>query len=259
MSQWLTLLQKEFLEMARNYKWIWVPFTFILLGVMDPLTSYYMPQILDMAGGLPEGTVINIPVPSAEEVLALSLGEYQSLGILILVLAFMGIVGGERKSGVAQLILVKPVSYTAFITAKWTGALILSFISLFIGLIASWYYTGVLFAFIPFDHLATSFLLYGLWLAFAITSIVFYSALLKHPGAAAAAALMTIFILSIISGTFSHLLEWSPSQLYPYAAEMLRTGNPPEHMWGSISITLFVISGLLSAAILIFKRKELAD
>lgn len=259
MSQWLTLLQKEFLEMTRNYKWIWVPLTFVLLGVMDPLTSFYMPQILDMAGGMPEGAIIKIPVPSAEEVLILSLGEYQTLGLLILVLSIMGIVGGERKSGVAQLILVKPVSYISFITAKWTGALILFLGSLFLGLFASWYYTGMLFSFIPMHHVATAYFLYGLWLALTLSIVVFYSSLFKHPGAAAAAALTTTFLLTIIGGTLPHLLQWSPSQLYPYASEMIMTGNLPQHTWGTITVTLIIIISLIVASIMILKQKELAD
>ncbi|HAQ07252.1 MAG TPA: ABC transporter permease, partial [Bacillus bacterium] len=145
MNQWLTLFNKEVLEMARNYKWIWVPITFIVLGVMDPLTTYYMPQILDSVGGLPEGAVIEIPTPTAIEVFIMSMSEYQTIGILIIVLSMMGIVAGERKSGVAQLILVKPVSHISFITSKWASSLVLMLLSLFLGLLASWYYTGVLF------------------------------------------------------------------------------------------------------------------
>ena len=114
MSQWLTLFQKEIFEMWRNFKWIWVPITFILLGVSEPLTSYYMKHILDSLGGLPEGAVIDIPTPTAGAVLASGLSQYTTLGVLIIVLSTMGIIAGERKSGVAAMILVKPVSYLFF-------------------------------------------------------------------------------------------------------------------------------------------------
>jgi len=118
MSQWFTLLQKELLEMTRNFKWIWVPISFILIGVMDPLSTYYLPQILNTIGDLPEGAVIDIPTPPAPEVLMMSLANYNLLGILIIILTTMGLISGERKSGVAGMILVKPVSYFSFVTAK---------------------------------------------------------------------------------------------------------------------------------------------
>lgn len=61
MKQWFTLLNKEFLEMARNYKWVWMPITFVLLGVMDPLTTYYLPEILNSVGGSQKGQYLKYP------------------------------------------------------------------------------------------------------------------------------------------------------------------------------------------------------
>ena len=231
MNQWLTLFNKEVLEMARNFKWIWVPITFILLGVLDPLTTYYMPQILDSVGGLPEGALIEIPTPTAVEVFIMSMGEYQTIGILVIVLSMMGIVAGERKSGVAQLILVKPVSYISFITSKWASALILILLSLFLGLLANWYYTGVLFEFIPFRDFLSAFALFGLWLVFVVTLVIFFSSLFKHPGMAGAVTLASVFIISMIGGSFSHLLEWSPTQLFNYIGVLLTTGVLPDPTW----------------------------
>jgi ABC-2 type transport system permease protein len=259
MNQWMTLFNKELLEMTRNYKWIWVPITFILLGVMDPLTSYYMPQIIEAVGGLPEGTKIEMPKPTASAVLIMSMGEYQTVGVLIIVLSMMGSIAGERKSGVAQLILVKPVSYLSYITSKWVSALILFVISLFLGLLASWYYTGVLFEYLPIGSLASAFVIYGLWLALVVTLVIFFSAVVKHPGIAGTVSLAVVFIFSMIAGSFAHLLEWSPTQLFTYASETLVTDRIPELAWPAVGLTVFMIIVLLSAAVILFKRKELAD
>jgi ABC-2 type transport system permease protein len=243
MKQWFTLLNKEFLEMARNYKWIWMPITFILLGVMDPLTTYYLPEILNSVGGLPEGAVFEMPEPSAQEVFIMSLGT----------------IAGERKSGVAQLILVKPVSYFSYITSKWAAALILILLSLFLGMLASWYYTGVLFEFIPFGSFMESFGLYALWLVLVLSFVILCSAVFMQPVAAGMAALVTVFIFTIIGGSFQHLLEWSPTQLLTYVSERLITEKWPEHVWAATGVTLSMTILFVVLAIYIFKRKELAD
>ena len=159
MSQWLTLFQKEILEMWRNFKWIWVPITFILLGVKEPLTSYYLPQIIKSFGGLPEGAIIDIPPPTAGAVLASGLSQYSTIGVLIIVLGTMGVIAGERKSGVAAMILVKPVSYFSYVTSKWAGSLLLVWFSLFIGYLLTWYYTGQLFEWVAFGEFLQSFVL----------------------------------------------------------------------------------------------------
>ncbi|MFB3166315.1 ABC transporter permease [Neobacillus sp. 179-C4.2 HS] len=258
MSQWMTLFQKEVLEMWRNFKWIWVPLTFILLGVSEPLTSYYLPQIMKSVGGLPEGAIFEIPKPTAGAVLASGLSQYSTIGALVIVLGTMGIIAGERKSGVAAMILVKPVSYFSFITSKWAGSLLLVWISLFIGYISTWYYTGQLFDWVPIGEFFQSFVLYGLWLTVILTVTVFFSAALLSPGMAGFISLALALIISILSGALSNLLEWSPSQLTSYAGVLLTGGELPSDTMPAILIALLLIVILLWLSVFLFKKKELA-
>jgi ABC-2 type transport system permease protein len=258
MSQWMTLFQKEMLEMGRNFKWVWVPLTFILLGVSEPLTSYYLPQIIKSVGGLPEGAIFEIPKPTAGAVLASGLSQYSTIGVLVIVLGTMGIIAGERKSGVAAMILVKPVSYFSFITSKWAGSLLLVWISLFIGYISTWYYTGQLFDWVPIGEFFQSFVLYGLWLSVILTVTVFFSAALLSPGMAGFISLALALIVSILSGALSHLLEWSPSHLTSYAGVLLTGGELPSDTMPAILIALLLIVILLWLSVFLFKKKELA-
>ncbi|MFF2450617.1 ABC transporter permease [Neobacillus sp. NPDC058068] len=258
MSQWLTLLQKEMLEMWRNFKWIWVPITFILLGVKEPLTSYYMPQILDAVGGLPEGAVIQIPTPSAAEVLISGLGQYITLGVLIIVLTTMGIIAAERKSGVAAMILVKPVSFQSFVTAKWAGSALLMWFSFFIGYLATWYYTGLLFEWIPFEQFLQSYFFYALWLTVILTITVFCSASLVSSGLAGFISLAAAIVISLLSSTLSNWLEWSPAQLTTYANEALLDLGISDQTLPAAILAVACIIILLSLSVFIFRKKELA-
>jgi ABC-2 type transport system permease protein len=257
MRQFLVLFRKEVLESWRNFKWIWMPITFILLGVMDPLTQHFLPQILNSVGEL-EGAVIQLPTPTAEDVLTMSLANFDMLGILILVLASMGIVAGERKSGVAAMILVKPVSHTAFVVAKWLSSLLLMWLSYFMGLLASWYYVGLLFDFIPFTDFIVSFLLYGLWLSVVISITIFYNSFIKTPGVVGFISLATIILLSTLSGLLSEWLAWSPAKLMSYASQTLVQDGLPEHALASIILSFILMIGLLVVGIFIFRKKELA-
>lgn len=258
MKQWLTILQKEILEMWRNFKWIWFPLTFVLLGASEPLTTYYTPQIIDSLGGLPEGAVIKLPTPTSPEILFQSIGQFNSIGLLIIVLASMGMISAERKSGVAELILVKPVSYFSYVTAKWAGATILLWSSYFVGLLASWYYIAILFKPIPFTNFLVSFIIFGIWLTFVLTITVFYNAFFKSPGVVGFVSMATIIILNLISGTLSQWLEWSPAQLSSYTSSYLISGAFPNEAWGAITVTTVSIFVLLAISIYIFRNKELA-
>ncbi|MDQ0255837.1 hypothetical protein J2S74_003221 [Evansella vedderi] len=80
--------------------------TIVLLGVTQPITSYYLPDILKNFGGLPEGSLLEFPLPTGPQVLAETLGQFSQIGFLVLVLAFMGTVAGERNTGSSIMVLV---------------------------------------------------------------------------------------------------------------------------------------------------------
>ena len=258
MSQWLTILQKEILEMWRNFKWIWFPISFILLGASEPITTYFTPQIIDSLGGLPKGTVIELPTPTSPEILFQCISQFNTIGLLIIVLGSMGIISAERKSGVAELILVKPVSYFSYVTAKWAGAALLLWSSYFVGLLAGWYYITILFKEISFTNFLVTFSTFGIWLTFVLTITVFYSALFKSPGVVGFISMATIIILNLVSGTLSHWLEWSPAQLSSYTSSYLISGDLPSDSWGAIMVTTASIFVLLAISISVFRKKELA-
>src|SRR5699024_4021417 len=99
MTQWLTLFKKEMSEYWRNLKWIWVPLVIILLAIMDPITTYYLPQIIELSGDLPEGSTFDLPTLSPPEAIMMSLSQLSSLGALVLILMSMGSISGEQQTG----------------------------------------------------------------------------------------------------------------------------------------------------------------
>ena len=100
--QWMTLFNKEMMENWRNKKWIWVPLVLILLAILDPISNYYLPQIIEVVGGLPDGAIINLPEFAPADVVMMSLSQLSSLGVLVIVLMAMGTIASERKSGVSN-------------------------------------------------------------------------------------------------------------------------------------------------------------
>ncbi|MDE0583843.1 ABC transporter permease [Planococcus sp. A6] len=130
MKQFSTLLLKEWRENLRNFKIFWIPVVFILLGVTEPLSNYYLPQILDATGGLPDGAVIELPDPEPEQLLVAVMGQFQLIGMLVLVLAYMGSIAGERRNGTATLLYVRPLSYVSYFLSKWLMA---SIVAVFFG------------------------------------------------------------------------------------------------------------------------------
>ncbi|WP_175991332.1 ABC transporter permease subunit [Bacillus sp. Marseille-Q1617] len=251
------LFKKEMMESARNYKWLWMPVVFILFGLTEPLTAYYLPDILNTVGDLPEGAVIDIPTPSSEGVLMSTISQFNLLGALVIVLGFMGIISGERKSGTAAMVLVKPVSYTAYIYSKWGAALLLIWTSYILGMLSSWYYINLLFENIPAAVFFSSLAVYGMWLTFLLTLLLFFSSLVKVSGVAAFSTIAFSIVLSFVSGSLPEKLKWAPSQLSSYISGILRGEGWSSDLIFAILFTALTCLILLIITPYLFKKKEL--
>src|SRR5699024_5127464 len=131
------------------------------------------------------GAVFEMPTPSPSEAIMMSLGQINSLGILVIALISMGTIAGERKSGVTELILVKPIAYRNYILAKWFALIVLIWLSLSAGLLMSWYYINILFGDFAFTTLLEVIFFYGLWLTLVGTISIFYNALFNSLGTVA--------------------------------------------------------------------------
>lgn len=259
-TRYMVMVQKELLELMRSYKLLWVPLVFILLGIMQPVSTYFMPVILEKAGSLPEGTVIEIPTPLGTEVLAQTLQQFGTLGVLVLVLVCMGTVSGERINGSASLILVKPISVLSYICSKWTAIILLTWGSFIAGYLASWYYTGLLIGDAPMDKVFNSLLIYGLWLTFVATITLLFSSLLRSPAAAAFSALGGAVILSILTGLFPKVLGWSPGALSGFAYQAAVSGIENNSRFGwSIIITILCIAASICLSATVLRRSSAVE
>ncbi|AIF42527.1 ABC transporter permease [Virgibacillus sp. SK37] len=259
MMQWSALFKKEMLENWRNKKWLWFPLVMILIAIMDPISNYYLPQIIKSVGGLPEGAVLELPEFTPVEAIMMSLGQLSSLGVLIIVLISMGSIASEKKSGVIELILVKPVSYANYITAKWASLFVLIWTALFLSLVCSWYYINILFGSFSLLQLIQVTFFYGIWLTLVITISIFYNSLFHTPGLVAFLSAGTVIAMSVLTKVFHHILTWSPNKISEYIHTMLLTGEIPSELIATSSITAGCIGLLLFFSIIIIQKKELGS
>lgn len=252
--QWLTLLQKELLENWRNFKWLWVPIVITILTIMDPITNYFLPEIIESVGNLPEGAVLEMPVPTTNEALMMSLGQLGSLGILIIVLMSMGTIANERKSGVAELILTKPVRYSYYVTAKWVSWNLLIWGSLIIAFFINWYYIQILYGDLGFSLILKIIVFYGLWLSLVMTIVIFYNTLFTSQGLVAALSLGTVILLHALPAIFVNRAPWLPSNMSDHIHYLVELGTIPDELITTTLVTILLILSLLFLSIFQLKR-----
>lgn len=247
MSTWLLLFRKEMLESARNFKWIWIPLVFLSLGVSNTITTYYMPEILQ-AGGVSAEAAKLIPVPTSEEIIVKSLSQYGTIGLLVFALSFMGIVAGERQSGSAIMVLVKPVSHVHYITSKWAAMTAITLAAVTLGQLGTGYYMNVLFDDNVYSDVLVSGLVYALWLVLINSITLLLSCLMKAQAGIAFVSVAFAALLSLVTGLLGDAMRWSPSRLTAEAGRIVKEGGAGDDLWLLVLITSALIVIFLTFA-----------
>ncbi|MEH6941785.1 ABC transporter permease [Bacillus sp. JJ722] len=257
MNIFVTLLQKEFVGLWRSKKIIWLPIVFMLLSVMQPLTLYFMEDILKMGGGLPEGAVLEMPTPTSGEVMSSVLSQLNTIGLLLIIVAIMGAISDERRNGSLTLLMVRPVTPMQLVCSKTIANGLLLIVSFICGYLFAYYYTVVLFSSVPISHILQSMLLYSFYIFFIVTCVIFSSALWNSNGTIAMINMIFISGLSVLSGWFSEALQWSPSNLSTYAVGIVSGMDNLDGLIGCLIVSFICIIVLLISASLVMKKKVL--
>lgn len=248
MSNFSVLFQKEWRENVRNFKILWIPLVFLLFGISEPLTNYYLPQILNAVGNMPEGTVFPFPELSPEQILMSTISQYQFIGMLVVTLGFAGIISRERKNGTATLLYVRPISYSSYVTSKLVMMTIIVVGSVIIGIMASLYYTYILFGAVDIGALFGFLGTYIVWLLFVI-SIVLFSSAAFSTGIASTISLVLVLFVQFIDALLGTYWTISPWKLPMYAGIILNGSvDRTPYVW-SIIITVFAIIILIAGAV----------
>src|SRR5699024_8414554 len=150
---------------------------------------------IELSGGLPEGAVLEMPKMQPAEVAATSLESLSTYGIVILALFTMGAISGEIKSGVIEMILVKLVKYSHYITAKWSANAVRILRAFFLDIVFSRYYVNLLLSILSVASLFLTLLFFVLWFCLFLSISLFYTVLSQAPGAVAACAIGPYFLM----------------------------------------------------------------
>ena len=254
MNSFSVLFQKEWRENVRNYKIVWIPLVFILFGIMEPVSNYYLPQILKTVGNLPEGVVSGLPTSTPEQILMSTVGEYQFTGLLVVTLAFVGIISRERKNGTATLLYVRPISYKSYIASKAMIMMIIVIGSFLLGISVSLYYTTILFGGVGVAEFLGFLGTYCLWLLFVISIVVFSSAAFST-GMATMVSLLFILLGQLVDTLIGTYWTITPWKLPNYAGYLL-TGSLDEspYIWTLVITSALILLFLVGAVY--FARKN---
>lgn len=237
MGQLSTIYRKEIIYFWRSKQFVWLPIVLMIFAVLDALSYYYLPEIIQWSGGLPEGTVFEATSLEAYDAVMMGIDQLSFIGSLIIIAISMGVIAKERQAGLAEIIFTKPIHPATYIMAKWFALITITTFSLFLALLFNWIYVNELFGAIAFQQFIFVFIFYNFWFSLIVT--------------------ITVFLMSAINMAFGHRLSYFPNQLSIHIKEMLINQEVSKALLVTSAIILLLNLILLMASIFIFKRKKI--
>ncbi|EUJ46501.1 ABC transporter permease [Paenilisteria rocourtiae] len=261
MNNMRTLFLKEQMEQWRSLKWVWLPVVFAILGMMQPLMMYYLPQIMGAvgSGGSEQGEAIAdlMGGVNAQQVMAGTLSsQFDQLGIIILIVAWMGAIISEKNNGMLAFILTRPVKAWEYILAKWCSQALLAFISLGLGYFAAYYYVFLLYGEIEMTSILAGFGVYFVWLLSIISIVLFLGIVFRSAAVVAIIGAGGVIILELVSGISGWGQMFNPAYLSANATSIIMTGDTKGYFVGNLFISLVYIVILLALSISLLTKKS---
>jgi ABC-2 type transport system permease protein len=241
MNGYATLTRKELLEVFRTYRLLIVSAVFLIAGLSGPLLTYYLPDILKSSSRSQHIHIV-VGKQTALDAIMSYVGSVTQLPMLAVILVAMGVIADERRSGIASLILYRPISRAAYLLSKATAEGGVVLVGLALGAAAAYYYTVLLFSDVglgPFVLINVGLLLIALDVL-ALTLLC--SALLPSSVAAGGAAFVAYILYGTVPKFWPALNDSLPNVIPAHTSDLL-SGS-----WTAANLTRPVLGGFVFAA-----------
>ncbi len=250
-APFFVLVKKEFRDFTRTRKLLIGLAVFIFFSLISPFTAKYMSQIIALLGNQ-QGITIQVPDPVYTDSLIQLLNNLSQIGLFVMIFLVMGIVVQEKERGTAAFLLVKPVSRSAFITAKFILLLVFTAVLMLISMAVCGIYTGILFGVFPWGNLAGLCGSLFLYITVILSFSLLMSTIARSQAMAGILSLVSWVLISLLSqwsgpGKFlaGSLLEESQGIIY---------GMTPD--WRPYAGGVICIIAAVAGAAAIFRRWE---
>lgn len=249
----MIFLGKELREHMRSYRLPVLAAVFVIFGMMSPATARYMPELLKAFGN---GIVLNLPPVSFTDSYLQFFKNLSSMGDIILLLVFAGMVAAEKSKGSAPLILTKSLSRASFVLAKYMGAALVWTAIYLAGALVCQGYTIWLFPGSHADNLLAAFAAYWLYGLMLLALTVLASAVAKSQGMAALGAFAGWGLL-LVSMIPSGAAKVSPAALSSMNLQVILGSMPAGDLLIPALVAVGVIGVSLGAAVYSMMKQEM--
>ncbi len=205
MNRW----KLEWLRLVRTKRWLAILGVFVLLGILAPVTAYFLPRLVPATTG---SIRIEVLPPHPYDGIAYYVDNALALGVFVAIIAAVSPFTVDAHRGLSLFYRSRVPNAGKLIIPKYLVVLAATLVSFVVGLILCWGETSLLLGHIALGRVLLGSILSCTYIAFALALSLALSSLLR---AVLPALGFTVAFLLVIPflGASSLAARWIPSNL----------------------------------------------
>jgi len=255
MHNYLVFLRKESLELLRTKRLLGLGSVFLFFALTSPLLARYMVEFIAALVPAEEALTFLVPDPVWTDSYTQFYGNIAQIGIIAMILLFMGTITSEKGRGTADLVLTKGLGYGSFVLSKFTVISATALLTMKVSIGVVYFYTYMLFD--TAGNMGDVFLgaaIYALFLLMIVALILFVSALARSSMMAALLAFIGYLVISTMSA-LPRIGDLLPGNL-PIRSLEITVGEFHADLWGNIGSALALTVLFLVFAVFVLQKRE---
>jgi ABC-2 type transport system permease protein len=243
------LLKKEWQEMTRDLRVLWLPIVFIATSIAQPIAMQFLPEILKNSAG--SGITIDPTAlkQTGNQIFANIFNQVDQFVVMIVPLVLMGAIAKEKQDGTLDVLFSKPVTTQSYLVSKLILNIVVMVVSVVVGILAGWYYTNVYYSDVSGNRALKAMLVYAVWLVFVTVLSVSASAICRKPAQAAILSIGVLMIMMLISGFVTKTVNcFLPSSISAQAASLVSGAKWSHDLSVTLVITVLEMLALIASS-----------
>ncbi|MDO9485357.1 MAG: hypothetical protein Q7K25_04775 [Actinomycetota bacterium] len=250
----MNLWRLEILRLTRTRRWVALVGVYVLFGLIGPLSTRYMEQLLSSLGNSLQGMSITLPTPTAPAAIDAYVKNATQIGTIVVVVVAAGALAFDSVREMGIFLRTRVPSVSRILLPRYVVTTIASAIAFTLGALTAWYETWALIGTIDATAIAAGIAYGVIYIAVVVAVVAATSQWFKTVLPAVMAALVILILMPTL-GLFNAIADWVPSRLTSALPELAAGSTASDYLPAALTSAILII-GLASIAVFGAKRAK---
>lgn len=253
MNGYIAFAKKELMESTRNFGAFAMLVLFLIIGLMNPLTAKFLPEIL--ASFSTDSFQINVPEPTALDSWVQFYKNVSQLGFVVAFILFSSCLSNEYAKGTLVILLSKGLPRPAVVLSKFFVSASILTLSLWMCFGVTYGYTALFWPGTSYPH--TVLAAFALWIVgLLLLSALIFGCVLFRQAFASIFFLIAFLGVLLLGGIPTQIANYNPLVLASRNVDLLSGAVQVSDFTVPIVVSLALTVAFVSAAVAVFNKKQ---